>query len=85
MRQGVHKRHASSTVCYVYMEPVVGGCAALLVVHIFLHSGEMVSAGAAVLGAPVWKVALAIHVVAWILQFIGHGVFEGIKITIALV
>ena len=28
-------------------------------------------------GHPVWKVALAIHVTAWILQFIGHGVFEG--------
>ena len=24
-----------------------------------------------------WKVALAIHVTAWILQFVGHGVFEG--------
>jgi uncharacterized membrane protein YGL010W len=28
-------------------------------------------------GFPIWKVALAIHVTAWILQFIGHGVFEG--------
>ena len=24
-----------------------------------------------------WQVALVVHVVAWILQFIGHGVFEG--------
>jgi uncharacterized membrane protein YGL010W len=24
-----------------------------------------------------WQAALVIHVVAWILQFIGHGVFEG--------
>ena len=29
------------------------------------------------LGYSIWKVALAIHVTAWILQFIGHGVFEG--------
>ncbi len=28
-------------------------------------------------GHPIWKVALAIHVAGWILQFIGHGVFEG--------
>jgi uncharacterized membrane protein YGL010W len=28
-------------------------------------------------GHAVWKVALVIHVAAWILQFIGHGVFEG--------
>ena len=28
-------------------------------------------------GIPIWKVALAIHIGGWILQFIGHGVFEG--------
>ena len=28
-------------------------------------------------GIPIWKVALTIHVTGWILQFIGHGVFEG--------
>ncbi len=28
-------------------------------------------------GYPIWKVALVIHVFGWILQFIGHGVFEG--------
>jgi uncharacterized membrane protein YGL010W len=27
-------------------------------------------------GIPIWKVALAIHVTGWILQFIGHGIFE---------
>ena len=59
------------------MEPVVGGCAAFLIAQIYLLSGELVSTDATVLGAPVWKVALAIHVAAWILQFIGHGVFEG--------
>jgi uncharacterized membrane protein YGL010W len=26
---------------------------------------------------PVWKVALGLHIAGWILQFIGHGVFEG--------
>ena len=36
-----------------------------------------VSSDAHVQGFPIWKVALTIHVVAWILQFIGHGVFEG--------
>ena len=28
-------------------------------------------------GIPIWKVALAIHICGWLLQFIGHGVFEG--------
>lgn len=27
-------------------------------------------------GMPAWHVALPIHIAAWILQFIGHGVFE---------
>ena len=37
----------------------------------------LVDANTVVLGHPVWKVALAIHITSWILQFIGHGVFEG--------
>ena len=28
-------------------------------------------------GIAIWKVALAIHICGWLLQFIGHGVFEG--------
>ena len=28
-------------------------------------------------GYPVWKIALVIHITGWILQFIGHGVFDG--------
>ena len=35
------------------------------------------AADVVVSGHPVWKVALAIHVTAWVLQFAGHGVFEG--------
>lgn len=64
-------------VCYVIMEPFVGGCASALLVFIYAKTGSLVAANAVVLGFPVWKVALAIHVAAWILQFIGHGVFEG--------
>ena len=65
-------------VSYIVMDPVAGSLGALLVNLIFLVSGQMVVKGAPVFGAyPVWQVALAIHVVAWIIQFIGHGVFEG--------
>ena len=28
-------------------------------------------------GYEIWQIALTIHIFAWILQFIGHGVFEG--------
>jgi len=62
---------------YILMEPFAGSLASLLILTIFVKSGQYVAAGATILGLPVWKAALAIHVTAWIIQFIGHGVFEG--------
>ena len=39
---------------------------------------KLVATGATVAGGiPIWKVALGIHIAGWILQFVGHGVFEG--------
>ena len=64
-------------VCYIIMEPFAGTLGAGLVGAIYLYSGYLVNTGTLVLGYSIWKVALAIHVTAWILQFIGHGVFEG--------
>ena len=61
------------------MEPFAGPLALTLLGGIYLYSAQLVSTGAVLLGYPVWKVALAIHLAAWILQFIGHGVFEGIR------
>eukprot|EP00093_Oithona_nana_P000566 00566.XXX_989_1522_1 [CDS] Oithona nana genome sequencing. len=66
-------------VCYVIMEPFAGTLGAILVSMLYVHSAKMVGIGAMVAGIPIWKVALAIHVAAWILQFIGHGVFEGMN------
>merc|ERR1712126_448166 len=64
-------------VCYVVMEPFVGSCASVAIMAIFVKTGSLVAADAVILGWPVWKVALAIHIAAWILQFIGHSFFEG--------
>jgi len=64
-------------VIYPLLEPVVGGGASLLVGLILLKSGSLVASGSLILGYPVWKIALAVHITAWILQFIGHGLFEG--------
>jgi len=61
------------------MEPFAGTLGAILVSMLYVHSAKMVGIGAMVAGIPIWKVALAIHVAAWILQFIGHGVFEGMN------
>ena len=64
------------------MEPFAGGLASLLILSIYIKSGQFVNAGVSVYGLPVWQAALAIHVVAWIIQFIGHGVFEGIYVEL---
>jgi len=64
-------------VWYILMEPFAGSLATFLILTIFVKSAQYVEADATVLGLPVWKAALAIHITAWIIQFIGHGVFEG--------
>ena len=64
------------------MEPFAGSLATFLILTIFVKSAQYVAADATVLGLPVWKAALAIHITAWIIQFIGHGVFEGNSLTI---
>ena len=64
-------------VCYPLMDPVAGTLGSALVSVIYVLTSKAVSDGVMVNGLPVWQVALGIHVAAWILQFIGHGVFEG--------
>ena len=42
---------------------------------------KLVAMGVTVAGIPIWKVALGIHILGWIAQFIGHGAFEGSLLT----
>ncbi len=51
--------------------------AAILWAVIYTKTGMWVASDAMFFGHSVFHVALAIHIAAWILQFIGHGVFEG--------
>ncbi|KAK5654962.1 hypothetical protein OQA88_6720 [Cercophora sp. LCS_1] len=58
---------------YVLLEPVAGTALALICLgaaaggnYLRIHSE-----------APITQVAIGIHVASWILQFIGHGKFEG--------
>lgn len=44
---------------------------------IFYKTGTWVASNAFFFGYPVLQVAIAVHVTCWILQFIGHGIFEG--------
>merc|ERR1712241_1090171 len=64
-------------VCYIAMEPFAGFIGAVLVSLLCVTAAKLVGTGATFGGYDVLNVALAIHVTAWILQFIGHGVFEG--------
>jgi len=64
-------------VCYVVMEPFAGLIGAILVSILCITAAKLVGTGATVGGHDILNVAIAIHVTAWILQFIGHGLFEG--------
>lgn len=67
--------------CYLAMEPFAGGLGALLVLWLFMLTSHVAAEGAAegarVAGLPLWGATALLHVLGWILQFIGHGVFEG--------
>ena len=62
------------------MEPFAGALASLLILTIFVRSSHHVAAGTTIYELPLWKVALIIHVVCWIIQFIGHGFFERMQL-----
>ena len=59
------------------MEPFAGLIGAILVSILCVTAAKLVGTGATVGGHDILNVAIAIHVTAWILQFIGHGLFEG--------
>ena len=59
------------------METFAGCLASILILTIFVKSSYHVAGGTEVYGMPLWKVALIIHLISWTVQFIGHGVFEG--------
>ena len=64
-------------VSYVLMDPVAGSLGALLVLYLHQWTGQMVLSGAPLLGYPLWQPILVLHVFLWIVQFVGHGVYEG--------
>jgi len=60
-------------VLYILMEPVAGGLLAPLILAGTAYGNHLL----ATCGAPVNQWAIALHVVSWVAQFIGHGKFEG--------
>lgn len=63
-------------VWYVLLDCIAGTLGALLVFAGYLFANYATVAAPHMFGVPAWKLALPVHVLAWILQFIGHGVFE---------
>jgi uncharacterized membrane protein YGL010W len=55
------------------MEPVAGTLAAPLILSATAYSNHLLH----LFGSTANKWAIAVHVVCWIAQFVGHGKFEG--------
>jgi len=64
-------------VTYVAMDPVAGGAAAALMLALHGWTAGLMAAAQPVFDLPLWQAVLAFHVTMWVVQFIGHGVFEG--------
>jgi len=58
---------------YILMEPVVGGIMAPLIIGGTAYSHYLTST----YGRPVNITAVVVQAISWILQFVGHGAFEG--------
>jgi uncharacterized membrane protein YGL010W len=61
------------TLLYVLMEPVAGIMAAPIILGSASFSQRLLE----LYGSTATKWAAAVHVVCWIMQFVGHGKFEG--------
>ncbi|ETW05117.1 hypothetical protein H310_04138 [Aphanomyces invadans] len=63
-------------VWYIVLDSYAGTLAASFIVAMYIWSNVYISHAVATTGESPWRMALGIHVTAWIIQFIGHGVFE---------
>ncbi|KAJ3228758.1 hypothetical protein HDU78_009582 [Chytriomyces hyalinus] len=64
-------------VYYVILHPVLGGSAAAALFGCLWVSNAFVAHAHEVTGMDAFTLALGLHVFSWIVQFVGHGVFEG--------
>ncbi|KAK5722939.1 hypothetical protein LTR17_014152 [Elasticomyces elasticus] len=58
---------------YILMEPVAGGILAPLLLAGTAYANHLTSA----YGMKANYIAIGVHIVSWLAQFVGHGVYEG--------
>ncbi|GLE07728.1 hypothetical protein PINS_up018359 [Pythium insidiosum] len=63
-------------VWYILLDVWAGLIGASLVFAAYVYGNYLSQQAPALYGVAAWQLALPVHVLAWILQFIGHGVFE---------
>jgi len=65
-------------VAFILMEPLVGsvGAGMVLALHSLTFKLSQEVEVDPLSGLQLWKIVLALHIFLWVLQFIGHGVFE---------
>ncbi|EQC30754.1 hypothetical protein SDRG_11515 [Saprolegnia diclina VS20] len=61
---------------YVTLDPIAGSGASIAIVLLHALTTAWTQAHVALYGETPWRLLAGIHIGAWILQFIGHGVFE---------
>lgn len=58
---------------YILMEPVAGGMLAPLLLGSTAYANHLTSE----YGMKANYIAIGVHIFSWLIQFVGHGVFEG--------
>jgi len=65
------------SVVYIIMDKKAGSLAAIMVFACLITGQKFYFTAETSYGYPAWVLAVALHVLCWISQFIGHGAFEG--------
>merc|ERR1712080_493973 len=62
---------------WILLEPLIGFIGSLLTVSCYFLTSYLVQQSPEFMEIPLFKALLGFHIFCWILQFIGHAVFEG--------
>nr|ADD38703.1 endoplasmic reticulum membrane protein C16E8.02 [Lepeophtheirus salmonis] len=63
-------------IVFLLTDFIAGTLASILIIGIYFWTLNSVQNGALICGYNGWNLALGVHIGGWVLQFIGHGIFE---------